>query len=255
MKSNKRLGQHFIVDPLYIERIISISEISSDDIVLEIGTGYGTLTKRLCEKAKIVISYEIDERLFDISQKLLKSYNNLILLNDNALKTKYSFNKIVSNLPYYLSKKFVYWLIKKSFTSATVTLQKDFVEKLISTPSSTNYKAISVVSQLAFNINIYDKIPPTAFHPPPKVYSYIVKFEPKSQVKLDDSQIKIINQIFTFRGKKIRSLIKHFYKNKIYKIKLNENKIFNLEKRVEDLHPLECLSLAKFLLEQKIKSF
>jgi 16S rRNA (adenine1518-N6/adenine1519-N6)-dimethyltransferase len=251
LKYNKRLGQHFIVDPLYIERIISVSEISSDDVVLEIGTGYGVLTKRLCEKAKIVISYEVDKKLFEISQKLLKSYNNLILLNDDALKTEYSFNKIVSNLPYYISKKFVYWLTKKSFNIATVTLQKDFVEKLISTPSSKNYRAISVVAQLAFNINICDKIPPTAFYPPPKVYSYITKFEPKSQLILDDSQIKIINQIFAFRGKKVRSLIKHFYRDKFYKLNLNENKIFDLKKRVEELYPLECLSLAKFLLEQK----
>ncbi|MCX8188349.1 MAG: 16S rRNA (adenine(1518)-N(6)/adenine(1519)-N(6))-dimethyltransferase RsmA [Nitrososphaeria archaeon] len=253
MSGGRRLGQNFIVNPFYIARLLLLSDIKSDDIVLEIGTGYGELTKKLCEKANIVISYEIDKKLFKNSQKRLTKYNNLILINGDALKTNYMFNKVVSNLPFYISKRFIYWLITKSFTSATVTLQKDFVEKLIAQPSSKNYKAISVIAQLAFKINIYDKIPPTAFYPIPKVFSYIVKFEPKNQFVLNDSLIKIINFIFTFRGKKVRTMIKHLSKNNFYNVE-RECKNLNINVNVEHFTPQECLYIAKILLNQKLFS-
>lgn len=245
MNYNKRLGQNFVVNPFYIERLLLLSDVKPNDIVLEIGTGYGELTKRLCEKANTVISYEIDKKLFKESQKILAKYRNLILINGDALKTNYKFNKMVSNLPYYISKRFVYWLTSKSFSSATVTMQKDFVEKLITQPSSKNYKAISVIAQLAFKIDVYDKIPPTAFYPIPKVSSYIVKFEPKNQHILNDDLIKNINFLLTFRGKKVRAVIKHLNKNNFY---TNLERNLNLDARVEHLTPQECFSIAKILL-------
>lgn len=249
MNYNKKLGQNFIVNPFYLERLIFLSDVKPDDIILEIGTGYGELTKKLCEKANTVISYEIDKKLFKNSQRMLAKYNNLVLINGDALKTNYNFNKVVSNLPYYISKRFIYWLVTKSFTSATVTLQKDFVEKLIAQPSSKNYKAISVIAQLAFKISVYDIIPPTAFYPVPKVFSYIVKFEPKNQYILNESLIKNINLIFTFRGKKVRTVIKHLSKNNFYFYNNLERECKNLNERIENLTPNECLSIAKILLK------
>lgn len=250
MSYSKKLGQNFIVNPFYLERLVLLSDVKSDDIILEIGTGNGELTKKLCEKANTVISYEIDKKLFKNSQRMLAKYNNLILINGDALKTNYTFNKVVSNLPYYISKRFIYWLVTKSFTSATVTLQKDFVEKLIAQPSSKSYKAISVIAQLAFKINVYDIIPPTAFYPVPKVFSYIVKFEPKNQYILNKSLIKNINLIFTFRGKKIRTVIKHLSKNNFFYNNLeSEFKNLNLNERIENLTPHECFSIAKILLK------
>lgn len=245
MKYNRRFGQNFIANPYYLNRILSIAELKDNDTILEIGTGYGDLTEHLCKISHKVISYEIDRRLFYMAKDRLSSYKNLVLVNGNGLKCDYFFNKIVSNLPYNISKIFVYWLMENNFVSATVMLQKDFIEKLLAQPKVKNYRALSVIAQLSFRISVYDEVPPEAFYPAPKVYSCIVKFEPVNPPVVNIRLRKQINKIFTFRGKKVNFILKrliqkpYFLPHEIELIK---------EERIEHLSPQSCLILGNFLL-------
>lgn len=245
MKFRQRLGQNFMVDNHYLNRIMSIAAITPEDIVLEIGTGYGVLTELLCRKSGKVISYEIDKRLFLLAKKKLSNFKNLTLINGDGLKSTVKPTKIVSNLPYSISKAFIYWLVEKDFVSTTVTLQEDFVEKLLARPNSKSYRAISAICQLSFKISLYDRIPPEAFYPSPKVYSFITKIEPFKPMVLNRQLARQINQLFTFRGKKVDAVIRHYLKRSI---PLGEDVTFLRGRRIQDLAPQECLTLAKFLL-------
>lgn len=245
MKYDRRLGQNFMTNPYYLDRILSIAELSGNDTILEIGTGYGDLTERLCKISGKVISYEIDRRLFSIAKERLSSYRNLVLVNGNGLKCDYFFNKIVSNLPYTISKDFVYWLLEKDYVSATVILQRDFVEKLLAQPKAKNYRALSVIAQLSFRISVFDDVPPESFHPIPKVYSCIIKFELLSPTVMNVRLRKQINQLFTFRGKKVNSVLKRLLQKPYSlpsKVELMK------EERIEHLSPQSCLTLGNFLL-------
>lgn len=245
MKHGRRLGQNFIADPYYLDRILSVAELKCDDTILEIGTGYGDLTERLCKISDKVISYEIDRRLFSLAKERLSSCTNLVLVNGNGLKCDYSFNKLVSNLPYAISKDFIYWLMEKDIMSATVILQKDFVEKLLAQPKAKNFRALSVITQLSFKISVFDEVPPEAFNPIPKVYSRIVKFEPVNPQVIDIRLRKQINLLFTFRGKKVNSVLKRL-PQKPCAIPREVDLI--RDERIEHLPPKSLLTLGNFLL-------
>ncbi|MGD0330489.1 MAG: 16S rRNA (adenine(1518)-N(6)/adenine(1519)-N(6))-dimethyltransferase RsmA [Nitrososphaeria archaeon] len=245
VKHGQRLGQNFIADPYYLDRILSVAELNCSDIVLEIGTGYGDLTERLCKISDKVISYEIDRRLFSLAKERLSSCTSLVLVNGNGLKCDYFFNKIVSNLPYAISKDFIYWLMEKDIISATVILQKDFVEKLLAQPKAKNFRALSVIAQLSFKISVFDEVPPEAFNPIPKVYSSIVKFEPVNPQVINIRLRKQINLLFTFRGKKVNSVLKRLLK-KPYDLPREVDLI--RDERIEHLPPKSFLTLGNFLL-------
>ncbi|MEM3403557.1 MAG: rRNA adenine N-6-methyltransferase family protein [Nitrososphaeria archaeon] len=247
MKHSQQLGQNFVVMPFYLERMLSIAEIAPSDIVLEIGTGYGCLTSLLCEKAKKVLSFEIDKKLYLYSKEKLSSYKNLLLFNADGLSCTEGFNKVVSNLPYSISKRFIYWLALKTFQSATVMLQKDFVKKIMSPPGTKHYRAVSVISQLAFKLSLFDEVPPVAFNPVPKVHSMILKIEPVNPPLLNEFLMRMINYLSTFKGKKVNAIIK-----KTPFTDLNDIKNISglKEKRIETLSPDEYLMLATFLSER-----
>ncbi len=246
MKYNRHFGQNLMKSYYFIERILDISDIKHEDTILEIGAGEGDLTEGLCERAGKVISYEVDERLFLLAKKRLSKYKNLVLLNENGFKSTSCFNKIkiVSNLPYSQSRNFVFWLTERDFETATVVLQKEFVEKLISQPGVKSYRAISVISQLSFKMSTFDQIPPDAFFPPPKVYSYIVKFEALKSSLLDYRSRNLLRLCFSFKRKKIYSIIKYFSKD----VSSLPDEIKSMkEKRIDHLSPRDCLALLGFL--------
>ena len=244
MKYNRHFGQNLMRSYYFIERILNISDIKHEDTILEIGAGEGDLREGLCERASKVISYEVDERLFLLAKKKLSKYKNLVLLNENGFKSTFRFNKIVSNLPYSQSRKFVFWLTEKEFESATVVLQKEFVEKLTSQPGVKSYRAISVISQLSFKMSTFDQIPPDAFFPTPKVYSYIVKFEALKPSLLDYRSKSLLRLCFSFKRKKICNIIKYFSKD----VSSLPDEIKSLkEKRIDHLSPKDCLTLLGFL--------
>ena len=118
IRLNKNLGQNYLIDKNKRNQIINFGNISKEDIVLEIGTGIGTLTIELAKKAKKVIDIEQDSNICKILEQRLKEekIDNVELINDDALKIEFpKFNKIVSNLPYQISSPitFKFFTIKK----------------------------------------------------------------------------------------------------------------------------------------------
>ena len=133
LKPKLRLDQNFMIDEDILDRIVSMSDLSKKDTVLEIGAGTGLLTKKLARKAGKVIAIEIDETLKTHLKKNLSGAKNVQLVFGNALtKIKHHrFNKIVSNIPYSISEPLIQNLIYRDFDIAVLTVPKVFASRLV----------------------------------------------------------------------------------------------------------------------------
>ena len=143
MKVQSHLGQNFITNSNLIKKIVELSNFDPDDVVYEVGTGKGSLTRELCNVSKSVYSYELDSSLYRYCKENLH-FNNLNMVNGDGLneKEEIRFDIFMSNLPYYESRKALSWLCQKNFKKGIIMLQKEFVEKLMSNPGNKNYRAI-----------------------------------------------------------------------------------------------------------------
>jgi len=245
MNRRRLLGQHTLIDPTVVNAIVEAAELKGDEIVYEIGTGSGALTERLCKAAGIVISAEIDEKLYNDALSRL-NYPNLTLVKGDGFKIDVEFDVFVSSLPYSCSSRFVRWLLGKRFKRAIVLLQKDFVDKLLAKVGSKYYRAVSVLAQYAFNISPILNVPPDAFTPKPRVYSSVVVITPKLNINLSEEIVKAVYKLFAMRNKKISTALK-ILANGVESRQLAQDL---LDKRVATLAPSEAITLAELLIRR-----
>ncbi len=227
IQNKKSLGQHFLVDQTIVKKIIQLSKIDSNDVIYEVGTGNGVLTKELCNISKLVYSYEIDPVYYHYCKKNL-SLSNLILVNSDGFKDNHiDFDIFFSSLPYYESRNAFNWLFQKNFKKGVLILQREFVDKLLSIPGKKNYRAISILCQYRFSVNILLDVPVSSFLPVPNVDSVLIEIFPRHS-PLSKKIIKDIQFLFSFRKKNISFLLKYFNKH----IQIN-NKYFDVDKYID----------------------
>ena len=234
MIKRKLLGQHFLNSKSIAEFIVKEAEISKNDIVFEIGTGPGILTPLLCENAQKVISVDADEKLIKKAKLNFSQFDNLILKSGDGFNQKDVFSIFVSNLPYSKSKDAIEWLAQNSFSHGVIMVQKEFAEKLLAT--SKNRRAVSIIATYTLEIEKISVVGKNNFSPPPKVDSVILKISKKTT--LDKKLISLINDLFSYRRKTVKNILKQF------------NKQSTIEKRIDDLSGDEIVNLAKQILKK-----
>ncbi|MDH5416069.1 MAG: 16S rRNA (adenine(1518)-N(6)/adenine(1519)-N(6))-dimethyltransferase RsmA [Nitrosopumilus sp.] len=235
MIKRKRFGQHFLNSNSIAKSIVSEAKITKNDVVFELGTGLGILTPLLCDKANKVISVDVDKQLIENAKSLFTNIDNLILKLGDGFQIMDSFSIFVSNLPYSKSREAIEWLAKSSFSHGVIMVQKEFAEKLLA-KSSKKRKAISVIADHAFEIKIISNVDKNNFSPPPKVDSMILQIVKKNTMKKD--LVQIINQIFSYRRKTVKNILKQFNKESV------------IDKRIDDLSGDEIINLANQILEK-----
>ena len=212
----------------------AFAEDPKTDIVFEIGTGLGILTPLLCENAQKVISVDADRNLIKKAKSELIKFDNLLLKWGDGFKQKDEFSIFVSNLPYSKSKDAIEWLAQNSFSHGVIMVQKEFAEKLVAT--SKNRRAISIIATYSLDIKKISDVGKNNFSPPPKIDSVILQISKKTII--DKKLVSIINDIFSYRRKTVKNILKQF------------NKQSTIEKRVDDLSGDEIVNLAKQILEK-----
>lgn len=235
MIKRKRLGQHFLTSNSIAKSIVSEAKITKNDVVFEIGTGQGILTPLLCQNSDKVISVDMDEELIRNAKSKFSDIDNLVLKSGDGFKKKDDFSIFVSNLPYSRSKDAIEWLAQTSFSHGVIMVQKEFADKLLAT-SSKQRKAISIIATSAFEITAILKVGKNNFSPPPKIDSTVLKIIKKNN--LSKELIQTINNIFSYRRKTVKNILKQF------------NKESKIDKRVDDLSGEEIISLANQILEK-----
>ena len=226
---NKNLGQNYLIDKNKRNQIIGFGDVDKNDVVLEIGTGIGTLTIELAKKAKKVIAIEQDEN-------------------------------IISNLPYQISSPITFKFLEYDFDLAILMYQKEFADRMNGEVGSKNYSRLSAMLYFKCNVETLTNVSAESFIPKPKIDSTVVKLTPKEN-KISDDDFKIYSNftkaLFQHRNKKIKNALidsRHIISNidkKILKKRLNgiEDDELNeyLSKRVVELTPEEILFLSKKL--------
>ena len=231
MKKRKNLGQHFLKSKTIAKSIASAAEITKNDVVLEIGTGYGILVPYLCNKAKQVFSIEADRNLHVLAQSNFHEYSNLILEFGNGFTSTHSFSIFVSNLPYSKSRFAIEWLLQKKFSAAVIMVQKEFANKLV---SRADHKAVAVLANYGFKIRFLMNVKKSNFFPPPKVDSTVLILKQKKP--LSKVLISTVNHIFSYRRKTIQNILKQFNINSTSK------------RRLDDLTGDEIIKIAKKII-------
>ncbi|MCX6760794.1 MAG: 16S rRNA (adenine(1518)-N(6)/adenine(1519)-N(6))-dimethyltransferase RsmA [Candidatus Nealsonbacteria bacterium] len=175
----KRFGQNFLIDKSAINKIIEVAEISPNDIVLEIGPGTGALTQELAKRAKKVIAVEKDIKMIEILEETLKDFNNIEIIQGDALKMAdsqvISPYKVVGNLPFYLTAPIIRQFLETENPPKEMTLivQKEVGQRICAKPPRMSILAVSV--QIYAEPKIISYISKKSFWPSPKVDSAIIK--------------------------------------------------------------------------------
>ena len=234
MIKRKLLGQHFLNSKSIAEFIVKEARISKTDVVFEIGTGLGILTPLLCKNAQKVISVDADRNLIKKAKSELTQFDNLVLKWGDGFKQKDKFSIFVSNLPYSKSKDAIEWLAQNSFSHGVIMVQKEFAEKLVAT--SKNRRSVSIIATYTLDIKKISDVDKNNFSPPPKIDSVILQISKKTI--MDKKLISTINDIFSYRRKTVKNILKQF------------NKQSTIEKRIDDLSGDEIVNLAKQILEK-----
>lgn len=238
-----------MIDESIAERQISYADLKKRDIVLEIGPGYGILTKKIAKKAGKVIAIEIDERF----SHFLSDIQGVEIIWEDVLQVdlkKLGFNKIISNIPYQISSPLTFKLLETNFEVGIIMYQKEFAERLIAKPGEKNYSRLSVMASIHANWEILEIVPPSAFSPKPKVSSCIVRVKPtkpKFLIKDEENFATLVKILFSQRRKKIKNVLI----NKKMVKKENIEKVPYKDERVEHLSPKQIAEISDIILEMK----
>ena len=213
IKLNRNLGQNYLIDKNKRDQIIGFGDINEDDVVLEIGTGIGTLTIELAKRAKKVIAIEQDTRICEILAKRLEDekIDNVELINDDALKVEFPhFNKIISNLPYQISSPITFKFLDYDFDRAVLMYQKEFAERMNGEVATKNYSRLSAMLYFKCDVVKLTDVSSESFIPKPEIDSTVVCLKPKeNSIPEDDFRFysKITKALFQHRNKKIRNAL------------------------------------------------
>ena len=243
-----RFGQNFLVDLNLVDLIARSAELTKDDVVLEVGTGVGSLTSRLSDQAGAVLSIEIDANLHQLASEELADRPNVRLLHGDALRNKNSLRVdlieqirdarsrlggssrflLVANLPYNIATPIIGNLLHESPPpdAMVVTIQKELADRITAKPSTKDYGALSVWIQSLCRAEVVRVLPPTVFWPRPKVHSAILRIDrvPEWWTKFADLKHfhQTVRALFFHRRKFLRSVVVSAMKGRLSKSEVDQ---------------------------------
>lgn len=266
------LGQNFLIDLNIIEFIVNQAKLDDDDVVLEIGAGTGGMTTFMAQHAGHVISVELDQNMFMLATAQTEEFENVSLINADALRNKNNFNpiilekideelavspsrglKLIANLPYSVATPVVSNLVATElpWTRMVITIQYELGKRMAAKPGTSNYGALSVWLQSHADVSLLKKLGPNVFWPRPRVNSAIVSLNPiqerKDLIHNRPFFLDFVRRLFHQRRKFMRSVIVGMYRKQLEKSAVDEilaAMAFDETTRAEQLQPDELVELS-----------
>ncbi len=242
-KPKKSLGQNFLIDKNIAKKIVNVTSINNQYII-EIGPGTGFLTDEIIKKKpKKLYLLEKDKSLYQNLKKKYYEYNNIEIINDDALKYDLQYikerKKIISNLPYNISIKLIMnWLkIECKLQKMVLMIQKEVADKM-NYVNKIKKNRLNLFIEVASRYNIEFDVSNNVFFPKPKINSSVITITPKNNLNIDLNKFEsFTREIFQYKRKKLSTVLK--LKEK--KISLINSDIY--EQRAEDLTLSELMSV------------
>lgn len=205
---SKKYGQNFLINEEVITKMIEAGDVQKDDLVVEVGPGFGVLTLALAEKVKKVITFEIEKRLENYWLEQTEKKQNIEVVWGNVLKQEINFAKykVIANLPYQITanvlRKFLEAESKPEFM--VLMVQKEVAERICAAPGDMSILAVSV--QYYAEPKIVMQVPRSYFWPAPKVDSAVIKIvlnkkTSEADKKFDEHFFKLVKAGFANRRK------------------------------------------------------
>ncbi|MFA7332596.1 MAG: 16S rRNA (adenine(1518)-N(6)/adenine(1519)-N(6))-dimethyltransferase RsmA [Candidatus Delongbacteria bacterium] len=225
MAPKKSLGQNFLSDPWWIERIARALEIQEEDCVLEIGPGKGALTRALLPYTRDLLAVEIDQRMVELLQAELGAHPNLRVIHEDFLRFDLGAAlggrrvRVVGNLPYHITSSILMRVLEEirrgqtdpaaaQITDFAIMIQKEVAQRILSGPGSREYGILSVYVGLLCDGRILLDVPPGAFFPKPKVDSAVIRLRPLATPRAEvldwDFFRRVVRAAFNQRRKMLR---------------------------------------------------
>src|SRR6478672_9499179 len=241
-------GQNFLIDLNLLDLLVRTADPGPQDVVLEVGTGMGSLTARMAQLAAAVVTVEIDPRLFALASEELSGLSNVTMLQQDALKNKNTIHpavleavhqkldshpgsqlKLVANLPYNVATPILSNLltINPIPASLTATIQKELADRIAARPGTKDYSALSIWMQALCAIEIVREMPPQVFWPRPKVHSAIIHIlpNPAKRALIGDLTFfhELIRTLFQHRRKYLRGVLVSTFRDQLDKSAIDES--------------------------------
>jgi len=218
VRPTKKRGQSFLKSQQVVRDIVNAAAITKDDTILEVGGGLGILTEQLVQKAGHVHVIELDSGLVRALHDTFADYKNITIIEGDALKVPLpNVTKIVSNLPYSISSEITFRMLRElEFEQAILMYQKEFAQRLHAIPGTSEYSRLSVNIGYQAEVEHLMDVPADKFYPVPAVDSVVVRLKKSTQVpraKSDDVFFWMINGIFPYPNKHLRSALRIWFRN------------------------------------------
>jgi 16S rRNA (adenine1518-N6/adenine1519-N6)-dimethyltransferase len=243
----KRFGQHFLTDPAVVGAIVAAIDPRPGDALVEIGPGLGAITDPLVALAGRLTVIELDR---DLAARLRRR-PQLTVVEADVLRVDFAALaaaagkrlRVVGNLPYNISTPILFHLLDQADQVADqhFMLQKEVVDRMAAIPGTKDYGRLTVMLQWRYTIEPVVDVPPSAFEPPPKVDSAVVRMLPRApDLAIDPARLReLVTLAFSQRRKILRHTLGPWLATHA------AGAAFDLKRRAEEVPLAEYLALAR----------
>lgn len=232
IQPKNKLGQNFLIDLNLLDLIIRTAELTHEDLILEVGSGTGSLTVNLVERAGAVVSVEVDDEFARMTEEALPNKDRVALIHADVLRTKNELNpavlqalenlqqrsetkrtKLVANLPYAVAVPLISNLLltELPIERMVVTVQWEIAERLTATVGQKAYAALAILVQSLTDVTIVRRLGPAVFWPRPQVESAIVLIRPSAAKRALVGDVErwraFLRDLYVHRRKNLRGAL------------------------------------------------
>ena len=216
--ARKSLGQHFLIDPNIVRKIVRLAELQPGETVLEIGPGRGILTEALLAVSGSVVAIEVDPALCAHLRSMLGHYASLKLIEADALAFEYARLPepflVVANLPYYLSTPLLFRLLqeRQRISRMVLMLQAEVAARIAASPGGKEYGVLSLAAQFRCEVRHAFRVSAPCFRPQPQVGSAVIVLtplpRPRVAVKDEAAFFNLVRAGFAHRRKALANSLR-----------------------------------------------